>query len=148
VREQFVMPPDLGVLNAANLCPSSRPVLEALRRETDSVDRDPSGQNRARLTGEKENTRKALASSCGSRQMRSSSPQHQRVEQPGVERLDLKPGDEVVVHGDNHPSNLNAWRKRPGGSVSRSSRWSRRTRIPAWTTTWLPSRVRSRRGRR
>ena len=29
VREQFVMPPELGVLNAANLCPASRPVLEA-----------------------------------------------------------------------------------------------------------------------
>ena len=28
VREQFVMPPDLAVLNAANLCPSSAPVLE------------------------------------------------------------------------------------------------------------------------
>ena len=41
VRAQFVMPEDLGVLNAANLCPASRPVLEALRRETDSVDRDP-----------------------------------------------------------------------------------------------------------
>ena len=38
VREQFVMPADLGVLNAANLCPASRPVLEALRRESDSVD--------------------------------------------------------------------------------------------------------------
>ncbi|MFM8535033.1 MAG: hypothetical protein ACKOEC_15835, partial [Acidimicrobiia bacterium] len=62
VRAQFVMPPDLGVLNAANLCPASRPVLEALKRESDSVDRDPSGQNRARLTGEKENLRKTLAS--------------------------------------------------------------------------------------
>ena len=61
VRAQFVMPADLGVLNAANLCPASRPVLEALRRETDSVDRDPSAQNRARLTGEKENLRKTLA---------------------------------------------------------------------------------------
>src|SRR5690349_13640221 len=62
VRAQFVMPPDLGVLNAANLCPASRPVLEALKRESDSVDRDPSGQNRARLSGEKENLRKTLAS--------------------------------------------------------------------------------------
>ena len=47
VRAQFVMPPDLGVLNAANLCPASRPVLEALTRETRSVDQDPSPQNRA-----------------------------------------------------------------------------------------------------
>ena len=26
--------------------------------------------------------------------------------------LDLKAGDEVIVHGDNHPSNLNAWREK------------------------------------
>ena len=61
VREQFVMPPDLAVMNAANLCPASRPALEALTRETQSVDRDPSPNNRARLYPEKENTRKALA---------------------------------------------------------------------------------------
>ena len=32
VREQFLMPPELGVLNAANLCPSPAPVLEAMYR--------------------------------------------------------------------------------------------------------------------
>ncbi len=26
--------------------------------------------------------------------------------------LDLKPGDEIIVHDDNHPSNLNAWREK------------------------------------
>src|SRR6185503_15928765 len=46
VREQFEMPPDLAVLNAANLCPSSRPVLEAPKRATHFRDPDPSGQNR------------------------------------------------------------------------------------------------------
>ena len=34
VRDQFVMPPDLAVMNAANLCPASRPALETLQRET------------------------------------------------------------------------------------------------------------------
>src|SRR5262245_4998969 len=61
VRAQFVMPAELGVMNAANLCPASRPVLEALTRETEDVDRNPSPQNRARLSGAKEATRKALA---------------------------------------------------------------------------------------
>ena len=32
VRDQFVVPPDLAVMNAANLCPASRPALEALAR--------------------------------------------------------------------------------------------------------------------
>src|SRR5688572_8236165 len=34
VREQFLMPLDLAVMNAANLCPSPAPVLEAMYRST------------------------------------------------------------------------------------------------------------------
>jgi selenocysteine lyase/cysteine desulfurase len=113
VREQFVMPPDLGVLNAANLCPASRPVLEALRRETDSVDRDPSGQNRARLTGEKEQTRTALAAFLRVTPdeiviTRNTSEANNMVSSG----LDLKAGDEVIVFADNHPSNLLAWNEK------------------------------------
>ena len=113
VREQFVMPPDLGVLNAANLCPASRPVLEALKRETDSVDRDPSAQNRARLNGEKEATRRALA------QFLRVSPEEIVITRNTSEAnnmvssgLDLKAGDEVIVFQDNHPSNLTAWNEK------------------------------------
>ncbi len=121
VRAQFVMPPDLGVLNAANLCPASRPVLEALMRETNSVDRDPSGQNRARLSGEKENTRKALAAFLRVTPeeiviTRNTSEANNMVSSG----LTLKAGDEVIVHSDNHPSNLTAWQqkaKRFGFSV-------------------------------
>lgn len=113
VRAQFVMPPDLGVLNAANLCPASRPVLEALRRETDSVDKDPSAQNRARLSGEKENTRKALAAFLRVTPeeiviTRNTSEANNMVSS-GVE---LKAGDEVIVFQDNHPSNLTAWNEK------------------------------------
>ncbi len=113
VREQFVMPPDLGVLNAANLCPASRPVLEALKRESDSVDRDPSAQNRARLSGEKENTRKALAEFLRVTPeeiviTRNTSEANNMVSS-GV---DLKAGDEVIVFADNHPSNLTAWNEK------------------------------------
>jgi len=107
VREQFVMPPDLAVINAANLCPSSRPVLEALKRETDFVDRDPSGQNRARLSGEKENLRKTLAAFLRVTPeeiviARNTSEANNMVSSG----IDLKAGDEVVVFGDNHPCNL------------------------------------------
>ena len=113
VRAQFVMPPDLGVLNAANLCPASRPVLEALKRETDSVDKDPSAQNRARLTGEKENLRKALAAFLRATPeeiviTRNTSEANNMVSSG----LDLKAGDEVIVFADNHPSNLTAWNEK------------------------------------
>jgi selenocysteine lyase/cysteine desulfurase len=113
VRAQFVMPADLGVLNAANLCPASRPVLEALKRETDSVDKDPSAQNRARLNGEKENLRKALATFLRATPeeiviTRNTSEANNMVSSG----LDLKAGDEVIVFQDNHPSNLTAWNEK------------------------------------
>ena len=121
VRAQFMLPPDLAVMNAANLCPASRPALEALARETASVDRDPSPNNRARLYPEKESTRTALA------QFLHVTPEEIIITRNTSESnnlvssgLDLKSGDEVIVHSDNHPSNLNAWRekgKRFGFSV-------------------------------
>jgi len=121
VREQFMMAPDLAVMNAANLCPASRPALDALARETANVDRDPSPNNRARLYPEKENTRTALARFLHVTPdeviiTRNTSESNNLVSNG----LDLKAGDEVIVHSDNHPSNLNAWRekaKRFGFSV-------------------------------
>src|SRR5687768_7227907 len=38
VRDQFLMPRELAVLNAANLCPSPAPVLEAVYRNTKDMD--------------------------------------------------------------------------------------------------------------
>ena len=113
VREQFVVPPDLAVMNAANLCPASRPALEALARETQNVDRDPSPNNRARLYPEKEHTRKALAEFLRVTPdeiiiTRNTSESNNLVSSG----LDLKAGDEVIVHVDNHPSNLAAWREK------------------------------------
>jgi isopenicillin-N epimerase len=121
VREQFVMPPDLAVMNAANLCPASRPVAECLTRESKSVDSDPSPNNRARLMPEKEKTRVALAEFLRVSPdeiiiTRNTSESNNMVSNG----LDLKAGDEVLLHEDNHPSNLVAWRekaKRFGFSV-------------------------------
>ena len=98
------------MLNAANLCPASRPVIEALKRESDSVDKDPSAQNRARLSGEKENLRKTLAAFLRVTPeeiviTRNTSEANNMVSSG----LDLKAGDEVIVFQDNHPSNLTAW---------------------------------------
>lgn len=111
VRGRFVMPADLAVMNAANLCPSSRDVLDTLTRETHGVDLDPSPNNRARLYPEKEKTREALASflrvTPGEIIITRNTSESNNLVSSG---LDLKAGDEVVVHEDNHPSNLTAWR--------------------------------------
>ena len=41
VRSQFLMPPDVSVLNAANLCPSPAKVLETVVEYTELLDREP-----------------------------------------------------------------------------------------------------------
>jgi selenocysteine lyase/cysteine desulfurase len=113
VRDQFVMPPDLAVINAANLCPASRPALEALSAETGNIDRDPSQQNRAKYSGTKEDTRKKLAAFLRVTPdeiviTRNTSESNNLVSNG----LDLKAGDEVVIFSDNHPCNNTAWQEK------------------------------------
>src|SRR5918992_1607425 len=110
VREQFLMPADLAVMNAANLCPSPAPVLEAMYRSTKDMDGDPSFENRAKMTTGKEDARRALASFLRVTPeeiviTRNTSEANNMVSSG----LDLKAGDEVVIFADNHPSNSAAW---------------------------------------
>ncbi|HTK27982.1 MAG TPA: aminotransferase class V-fold PLP-dependent enzyme [Vicinamibacterales bacterium] len=121
VRAQFLMPDDLAVLNAANLCPSSAPALEALYNATRDVDRDPSMDNRAKLGEARERTREQLAAFLRVTPeeiviTRNTSESNNLVSTG----IDLKAGDEVLLSSDNHPSNHTAWQqkaKRFGFSV-------------------------------
>ena len=113
VREQFVMPPDLTMLNAANLCPSSAPVLETLYKTTKDMDQDPSFDNRVKLGEGRENTRKLLAEFLHVTPdeiviTRNTSESNNLVSN-GV---DLKAGDEVIITADNHPCNNTAWKQK------------------------------------
>src|SRR6266478_1593846 len=113
VREQFVMPRELTMLNAANLCPSSGPVLETMYRMTKDMDQDPSFENRAKLGDGRENTRKLLA------EFLRVTPEEIVITRNTSESnnlvstgIDLKPGDEVLLTADNHPSNHTAWQEK------------------------------------
>jgi isopenicillin-N epimerase len=113
VRNQYVMPPGYVCLNAANLCPSPARVLDAYFDGTRSVDRDPSPQNRQKTRDGREATRRALAEFLRVTPeeiviTRNTSESNNAVSSG----LDLRAGDEVVVFGDNHPSNLAAWRQK------------------------------------
>jgi len=113
VREQFVMPADLTMLNAANLCPSSAPVLETLYKMTKDMDQDPSFDNRVKLGEGRENTRKLLADFLRVTPeeiviTRNTSESNNLVSN-GV---DLKAGDEVIITADNHPCNNTAWKQK------------------------------------
>ena len=110
VRAQFVMAPGLSVMNAANLCPAPAPVIATLERETSHVDRDPSPQNRARLSQAREATRRALATFLRVTPeeiviTRNTSESNNLVSNG----LTFKAGEEVVIFSDNHPSNNQAW---------------------------------------
>jgi selenocysteine lyase/cysteine desulfurase len=113
IREQFVMPPGYVCLNAANLCPSPAPVLDALTSATRLVDRDPSSQNRRKTHEGREAVRRRLASYLRVTPeeiviTRNTSESNNMVSN-GV---DLRSGDEVVIFSDNHPSNHAAWRQK------------------------------------
>src|SRR5262245_42596572 len=113
VRDEFVMPKELTMLNAANLCPSSGPVLETLYKVTKDMDQDPSADNRAKLGDGRENTRKLLA------EVLRVTPEEIVITRNTSESnnlvstgVDLKAGDEVICSADNHPSNHVAWQEK------------------------------------
>jgi isopenicillin-N epimerase len=113
VRDQFVMPKDLAMLNAANLCPSSGPVLDTLYKTTRDMDQDPSFDNRVKLGDGRENTRKMLADFLRVTPeeiviTRNTSESNNLVSTG----IDLKAGDEVLLTADNHPSNHTAWQEK------------------------------------
>jgi isopenicillin-N epimerase len=121
VREQFLMPPDLSVLNAANLCPCSAPVLQTVYDLTRRMDREPVPSFRDHMHAVKESTRRTLAEflrvTADEIVLTRNTSEANNLVSSG---LDLRSGDEVVVFEDNHPSNNLAWRekgKRFGYSV-------------------------------
>jgi hypothetical protein len=65
VREHFLMPPDLAVMNAANLCPSSIPVLETMYSNTRDIDRDASFNNRAKMVEARRTPGNCSLNFCG-----------------------------------------------------------------------------------
>jgi isopenicillin-N epimerase len=113
VRDQFVMPRELTMLNAANLCPSSGPVLDMLYSMTKDMDQDPSMDNRAKLGDGRENTRKLLADflrvTPDEIVITRNTSESNNLVSTGV---DLKAGDEVLLTADNHPSNHTAWQEK------------------------------------
>jgi selenocysteine lyase/cysteine desulfurase len=110
VREQFLMTPNLAVMNAANLCPSPAPVLQAMYLGTKDMDSDPSFDNRQKMSAGKEEARRLLARflhvSADEVVITRNTSEANNIVSSG---LDLKDGDEVVIFADNHPSNNNAW---------------------------------------
>jgi isopenicillin-N epimerase len=111
VRARFLIPREVAFLNAANLCPTSLPAIEAQEKNVRMYERGPSPEVRSGLMKGREEARRLLADALRV------TPEEIVITRNTTESnnfvssgLDLKAGDEVVVWTDNHPSNLNAWR--------------------------------------
>jgi hypothetical protein len=107
------MPSDMTVLNAANLCPSPRHVLDTVRSGTERLDRAPVPSFRDESFGAKEWVRERVAAYLRA------TPEEILITRNTSESnnwisagLTLGPGDEVLIHADNHPSNNAAWKSR------------------------------------
>jgi isopenicillin-N epimerase len=110
VRAQFPIRDGLVPLNAANLCPAPRTVIEAVQRAAADVDGDVSFQNRAKYEDIRERTRGRLARYLGAAAdeialVRNTTEGNNTI----VGGLPLGRGDEVVVFDQNHPTNNVAW---------------------------------------
>ncbi len=111
VRARFLMPPELSVMNAANLCPSPASTLQEVYDYTERMDREPVPSFRGEMHGVKEPTRDRLAEFLGV------TPEEILITRNTSEAnnwvstgLQLGQGDEVVIVRDNHPSNNLAWK--------------------------------------
>ncbi len=113
VKRQFPLEDNLLYLNAANVCPASRGVLDRHLEYLRDFQSNPSFQNREKYDGLAERCRKKIAA-----MLRVSPDEIAFVRNTSegantiVKGIDLAPGDEILVTSHNHPSNLDSWKIR------------------------------------
>jgi selenocysteine lyase/cysteine desulfurase len=113
VRRQFPLEDGLIYLNAANVCPASRPVLDRYTALLRDFHANPSFQNRDKYRALHESVRTKVAALLGVSPdeialTRNTSEGTNLI----VRGIDLRPGDEVVITDHNHPSNNESWKLR------------------------------------
>jgi len=113
VKRQYPLEENLIYLNAANVCPASRLVLDRHLEYLRDFHANPSFQNRDKYEGMRESLRGKVA-----RMLRVSADEIAITRNTSegsniiVKGVDLKPGDEVLITDHNHPSNNDSWRVR------------------------------------
>jgi selenocysteine lyase/cysteine desulfurase len=110
VQRQFPLADRLIYLNAANVCPASRPVMDRHLEYLRDFHANPSFQNRDKYSEMRESLRAKAA-----RMLRVSAEEVAITRNTSegtnivVKGVDLKPGDEIMVTDHNHPSNKESW---------------------------------------
>jgi selenocysteine lyase/cysteine desulfurase len=110
VRDLYPLRPGLALVNAANLCPSSYPVMETEFRYIRDVNVDTSFQNRGKFSQLREEARSRLAAFVGADPeeiaiVNNTTAGNNQV----ITGLELRRGDEIVIWSQNHPTNNIAW---------------------------------------
>ena len=110
VQRQFPLDDGLLYFNAANVCPVSRAVTERYDKFERDFQANPSFQNREKYLEMSEVVRQKIGMMLrvDAREIaftRNTSESNCTI----VNGIDLKAGDEVVIAGDNHQSNRDAW---------------------------------------
>jgi selenocysteine lyase/cysteine desulfurase len=113
VKRQFPLADGLIYVNAANVCPASRPVLDRHQEFLRDFQADPSFQNRTKYENLQERLRSKLAAMLGAEAdeiaiTRNTSESSNTV----VNGIDLKEGDEILITAHNHPSSNDSWKVR------------------------------------
>jgi len=125
LKKQFTVPADHIMMNAANLCPGPIVVQEKVRELTNALNKDVSFQYRALFAATRKKSVTLLAQFVGANESevgitRNTSESNCMI----VHGLDLKPGDEIIIWEQNHPSNNEVWlsqAKRIGFTVKKIS---------------------------
>ena len=113
VKAQFPLASGLIYLNAANVCPASRPVMDRHLEFLRDFHANPSFQNREKYAALADWVRAKLAAMLGA------TPQEIAITRNTsegtnivVKGIDLRQGDEVIITAHNHPSNNDSWKVR------------------------------------
>jgi isopenicillin-N epimerase len=113
VKRQFPLEDNLIYLNAANVCPASRPVLDRHAEFMRDFQANPSFQNRLKYETMRERLREKIGAmlrvSADEIAITRNTSEGTNIIVKGV---DLKPGDEVIITDHNHPSNNDSWKVR------------------------------------
>ncbi|MVM33446.1 aminotransferase class V-fold PLP-dependent enzyme [Spirosoma sp. HMF4905] len=132
IKEQFAVPANLMMVNAANLCPRPQFITDLIRVTATSLEKDVSFQNRSQFEARRQLALEKLAQFIGVSSAevgitRNTTESNNML----VNGLDFKAGDEIIIWDQNHPTNGLAWEqkaKRQGFTVKKVS-------IPAGFTT-------------
>ena len=111
VRSEFSLDENLIFLNAANVCPASKPVVAKHLEFLKDFYANPSFENREKYEGLENTARASLASVMGAKASEVTLTRNTSEASNTIVRgLNLRAGDEVIITSHNHPSNNASWK--------------------------------------